>query len=101
MNQSKVMRLSIAWYKPEQWQRLLEVSVDSDRLEKTFGEWQIFAEKAMEDFAARGSFPIKVVVDVEELLAWCNENGLPVNGESRSQYTARLLREMNEGKKPR
>ena len=93
------MRLAIAWYKPEQWRRHHEVAADPDRLEKTFGEWQIIAEKAMKDFAARGVFPVKVVVDVEELLAWCNEKGLPVNGESRSQYAAWLLREIDQEKK--
>jgi hypothetical protein len=85
------MNLSIAWYKPEQWQRLLGVSADLDQLEKTFGEWQIMAEKAFQNFAAQGVFPEKVVVDVENILAWCNERELPVNGESRSQYASRLL----------
>jgi hypothetical protein len=99
MRQSKKMNLSVAWYKPEQWPRLKEISADRDKLEATYGEWQIMAEKAMADFAAQGGFPEKVVVDTEELLAWCNERDLPVNGESRSRYAGWLLREEDKGKK--
>ena len=97
MKKSKKMNLAVAWYKPEQWRKLREISADSGRLEETYGEWQIHAEKAMKDFAARGVFPEKVVVDVEALLTWCNERGLPVNGESRSQYAAWLLQEKDAG----
>ena len=53
----------------------------------------------MKAFAVQRVFPEKVLVDVEALLAWCNERGLPVNGESRSQYAAWLLQEKDKGKK--
>jgi len=38
----------------------------------------------------------KVTVDTEELLLWCNERGLKVNGESRSQYASWLLQEKDK-----
>ena len=99
MRQSKQMNLAVAWYKPGQWRRLKEISADRDRLEATYGDWQIMAEKAMKDFAAQGVFPEKVVVDTEDLLIWCNERELPVNGESRSFYASWLLKEKDKGKK--
>lgn len=89
------INLSVAWYKPEQWLKLHKISADPDQLEKTYEEWQIIAEKAMKDFAALGVFPEKTVVDVNDLLAWCNERKLPVNGESRSKYAAWLRQEMD------
>ena len=95
--QARQVKFSIAWYKPEQWSRLLDISADRDDLEQTYGEWQLQAEKALADLAKRGGYPEKVVVDTEELLAWCNERGLPVNGESRSRYAAWLLKEKDQG----
>jgi len=92
------MRFSIAWYKPEQWHRLREISADADILETTFEEWLAIAEKALADFAARGGRAEKVLVDTEDLLAWCNERNLPVNGESRSRYAGWLLGEMDKNK---
>jgi len=92
------VKFSIAWYKPEQWQRLREISADADKLEATFEEWLAVAEKALVDFAARGGRAEKIVVDTEELLIWCNERNLPVNGESRSRYAGWLLGEMDKHK---
>lgn len=87
------MHLAVAWYEPTQWLRLKEISEDGDRLEETYGEWQLLAEKAMKDLAAAGVIPEKVAVDVKELLIWCNERNLLVNGESRSKYAAWLMKE--------
>jgi hypothetical protein len=95
---SKKLNLVVAWYKPEQWIRLRKISADASQLEETYGEWQIQAEKTLKDFAARGVFPEKVVVDVEDLLAWCKERELPVKGESRSHYAAWLLKEKDKEK---
>lgn len=86
----------VAWYYPEQWARLREISVDADQLEATFEEWQVIAEQAMESFADHFVFPARVLVDVEELLVWCRERNQPVNGEARSQYVAWLLQERDK-----
>jgi hypothetical protein len=87
------LKAAVAWYKPNQWQRLREISEDRDELEKTFWEWEILAENAMKDLNARGLPLTKITVDTEELLLWCNERGLNVTGESRSQYASWLLQE--------
>ncbi|MDD3619670.1 MAG: hypothetical protein PHX57_09795 [Desulfobulbaceae bacterium] len=50
----------------------------------------------MKDFAARGLPVTKATVDTEELLRWCNERGLKINGESRSQYASWLLQQKNK-----
>jgi hypothetical protein len=97
--ETATMKAAVAWYKPNQWQRLREISEDREQLEETHGEWQILAEKALKDFAARGLPVTKITVDTEKLLLWCNERGLKVNGESRSRYASWLLQK--EGKTDR
>ena len=49
-----MLKAAVAWYKPEQWSRLREISVDRDQLEETYGEWQLLAEQFLNNFAARG-----------------------------------------------
>ena len=93
------LRLSVAWYKPEQWNRLLEISADAAELEATFAEWLIHAEKTLKALGRRGVFPEKVDLDTEALLAWCNERNLKINSESRSQYASWLLKEQDKGNK--
>lgn len=92
------VKAAVAWYKPDQWQRLREISEDRDELEETYVKWQIIAEKALKDFAARGLPVTKITVDTEDLLLWCNESGQKVNGKSRSQYAFWLLREKDKRK---
>ena len=38
----------------------------------------------------------KIDVDVEEVLAWCNERGLPMKASSRSEFVAERVRQMYE-----
>jgi Asp-tRNA(Asn)/Glu-tRNA(Gln) amidotransferase A subunit family amidase len=84
-------RVGVAWYRPEQWQRLREISIDKDVLEETHAEWVQNAERAVQELRRQGMNPVKVDVDVEELLQWCASRHVAVNGEARSTYVAAKL----------
>jgi len=88
--------VGVAWYRPEQWQRLREVSIDKDVLEETHAEWVQNAEKALQEMRRLGMDPVKVDVDVEELLQWCESQHIAVSGEARSTYVATQLRLLDE-----
>jgi hypothetical protein len=83
----------VAWYRREQWERLLEIASDREQLEDTFDEWQELAEETLRKLTKEGLTPRKVEVDVEELLKWCQEQGLPVDGKARSQFAVLKLQE--------
>ncbi len=89
--------ISVAWYKPEQWDKLLDISADAGQLEKTYEQWKVYAEQALKDLANRQVFPVKVTVDIDDLESWCNTRNLPINGDSRSRYAAWLLKNQAEG----
>lgn len=60
----------MAWYRPDQWHRLLEIADDAEDLEETYEDWRASAEMAIEELSRSGLRPIqKVDVDVEQLLA--------------------------------
>ena len=86
----------LAWYSPEQWGRLLDVSVDRDSLETNHESWLRLAEKAMFDLKRAGITPRVVPVDVEKLVAWCTEQNRPVDGSARAEYAQILLRQKYE-----
>jgi hypothetical protein len=83
--------LGIAWFRPEQWTQLREVSSDSDQIDELYEDWLDYAEKQVKDLRARGFDPRKVDVDVDELLMWCKNKKLPVNIKTRSEYVAYKL----------
>jgi hypothetical protein len=57
----------LAFYKPDQWQRLREISADCADLEKTYEEWLAVSEAARAQFTENGiEFEI-VTVDIDKL----------------------------------
>lgn len=89
--------MGVAWYRREQWDRLLEISSDRNELERTYDEWRVMAEIKTKELAKHGYEFRKIAIDVEELLKWCNSKKRPVNGDARSEFTAIKLREQESG----
>jgi catechol-2,3-dioxygenase len=90
-NESEIVT-GIAWYRPEQWERLREVSEDVENLEETYEEWLQKAERLLHEGIPADLTIEKVDLDVEEVLAWCNFHGLPMNAQSRSKYVSEMIR---------
>jgi len=93
--QSK-LAVGVAWYSPEQWQRLREIAQDADSLHDTYQEWLSSVEKLIRETAASHVLIEKMDIDIEALVAWCNERNFAINGEARSQYVSEKLREKYE-----
>ena len=89
------MVTGLAWYRPEQWARLREISEDVENLDDTYEEWRQKAEQALRDIPADVTLE-KVDIDVEEVLAWCNVLRLPMNARSRARYVSDRLRQKYE-----
>ena len=86
-------KMGIGWYRKDQWERLRSVSIDASDLETSYEDWQANAEKALLDLRAGGADAVKVDVDVEALIRWCQTRKLPVNSKSRSAFiTDQLVR---------
>jgi hypothetical protein len=88
-------KFGIAWYRPDQWDRLREISSDRDKLDKTYNAWLKSAEEMLMRFHTEGFEAVRYEVDVEELLNYCKERKLQVNGSSRSQYVTEMLLKQN------
>jgi hypothetical protein len=86
----------VAWYRPEQWERLREVSEDVDNLEETYDAWLKTAERLIRDGIPADVRVEKIDVDVEEVLAWCNVLGLPMNTASRARFVSERVRQKYE-----
>jgi hypothetical protein len=91
--------VGIAWYRPNQWQRIRDISTDADNFEDTYEEWLHLAEQRAGELAATGLRAEKVDIDSEQLVYWCNERGIEINGQARSSYAAAKLREKDMGLK--
>lgn len=92
----KTQAVGVAWYRREQWPRLLEISADRDTLEDSYDEWLAHASNTFEFLKRNDLSPIQVDIDTEELLAWCRARNLPVNADARTNYTAGIVKQLCE-----
>jgi len=91
------VRAGIAWYRRNQWARLLEVSADASELEPTWREWHIAALRQLRHLHKQGIALEKVPVDVDDLMRWCQSRGRVIDGAARSEYAAFLLQHGSPG----
>ncbi len=85
--------LGLAWYRREHWAVLREVSVDADRLEKTWDEWLPFAEARFAALQQQGIRVEKIVVDIIDMAKWCREMGREVDAPGRAAYVVYRLQQ--------
>ena len=90
-SRGKKLVAGVAWYRPEQWTRLVEICSDADALDDSYEDWLAKASARFEQLTAAGWTLKRVEVDVEQLLTWCVMRGRPVDGQARSAYAAYLL----------
>lgn len=82
----EVIEARVAWYRPEQWSRLLAVRVDSDELPPTHAEWAQITEATLIGMKRPGFDIVKIDVDVDALVDWCRANGHAVDSAACRDY---------------
>ncbi|EFH89973.1 hypothetical protein [Ktedonobacter racemifer] len=90
------LAIAVAVYVPEQYARFLATAEDASDLETTWQEWYQVLQDTKQKMAALGMYPIDVTVDVDELEAYCQRQGLPNTSSTRAEYAAHLLSEQHQ-----
>src|SRR6266568_50613 len=72
------MPIAVAVYLPEQYPRLLATAEDASDLEATWQEWHQVLQETKQKMAALGMHLIEVIVDLEALDQYCQEQGLKI-----------------------
>jgi hypothetical protein len=70
----------------------MEVSADGLALGKDHASWLAQAEQDFKGLKGIGVTIRKILVDVEDLAAWCRRNRRPVDADARAEYVAEQLR---------
>lgn len=91
--------VGVAWYRREQWARLVEVCADAHALDDSYDAWLRNATARFAELTAAGLTLERVDVDVERLLAWCLVQGRPVDNMARSEYAAKRLEAEHKNRK--
>jgi hypothetical protein len=80
---------AMGWYTPESWERLRAVAVD---VVMSFEEFERKANRKVRQLETEGFTVEKVLIDVDDMVAWCRRRGYRVNdSKARAAYGAALL----------
>jgi len=80
--------VGIGWYKKEDWDLLLINSDDRQNMHDNFDDWEKDTNKRFQELLIAGINVKKIQISVYELIAWCKENKLKINGSSKAKYIA-------------
>lgn len=94
MNEPQII-YSFAWFQPKEWQCLKETVEDPSTLDDTYEEWRKNADKVIGEFRANGQQVRKISIKIDELLAWCEANGMKPESKARSEYAAFVSQQRN------
>jgi len=84
----KPSAFGLAWYRREDYERLLLIFEDADKLPATYDEWLIGAEKFLERLKSQGVFAVKAVIDPDQFPGWCAVNGHKVDADARKHFAS-------------
>jgi hypothetical protein len=96
MTRQKDTSYGVGWYSREEWEILKEVSVDTDALDNSYEEWLLNAENNLKQLKSKNIQITKVHIRTNDLIEWCKDSNMPIDGKARSQYTALKLQKDHE-----
>lgn len=97
MKKNSNLVTGIAWYRREEYELLHAISADATSMADTYDAWLAGVTKLQLQLQERGMSIRKVDIDVRELLAWCEQQGRPLDGKARSEFVAEKVRKMETG----
>ena len=86
------LRIAFCWYQRDEWEKLKATAADKDDLDDTYDEWKSNASSAIQDLRDDGQLIQKVSIKIDQLEAWCEEEGVDNNSQARSRYAMNLLK---------
>jgi len=87
--------IGIGEYRKEDYQEILSLSKDRDNLDATWEDWKKNKKNAVKRFRKMGVKTIDIIVIPKELVQYCRENGLEINGDSRAAFISYKVSRLN------
>ena len=82
------MEIKLAYYRKNDWRKLLELIDDRESMHDTWEEWHKSYLKAKQGLIAQSLIVNDFIVDLNELKKYCLHKGLPIDGKAPSQYVS-------------
>jgi hypothetical protein len=85
--------LGVTWYRRKDWPRLMQLIPDREIMQDNFAEWLCEAELMEQDIKATGTTTRRIILDPDELTAWCEARGRQPDAKGRAEYVTEKTRQ--------
>ena len=87
--------VGLAWYRREEYPRILEMMADRSEMHDTYDEWLRDVERLEQRLVSEGHAVTHVIIDPEIFRSWCDQHNLKPVAKARSQFVAETGRAMS------
>jgi hypothetical protein len=84
---STIRAIGIAWYRREDYPRILQIMEDAHLLPRTFEKWLYAAEKGREKLLRSGALVVKAEIEPDAFVACCQSSGHKVDAQGRMAFS--------------
>lgn len=81
-----VQALGMVWYRESDYEELLTLFTDAEKLPRSFLQWQDMAEQGRKRYVRQGVFVVKAYIDPRTFPAWCEANGCGLDANGRMKF---------------
>lgn len=76
----------VAWYREEDYHRILSIMEDRHLMMASFSGWLAAAERFEKSSKSQGFDVVRVMIDPDRFVAWCNGRSLSCDARARAEY---------------
>ncbi len=87
------VNIVLCWYQSDQWEILKQTAADKEILDDSYEDWRLNANKAIAEIQSQGKNVQKISINIERLVAWCEQEGLENTSATRTQYAVVVAKE--------
>lgn len=83
---SNMIGVKLAYYSKKDWKRFVKIIDDRESMHDTWHDWNKAFEKTKGDLINQGLKVLDIVVDLDELIEYCRQRSIKIDGSARSQF---------------
>ncbi len=82
----KIAAVGIAWYRREDYRRILEIMEDAAELPATYDEFLAMFARGERMLKAAGRIVVRAQIEPDKFIAWCRHRHMKLDTQARMEF---------------
>lgn len=92
-NSQRPRRVPLPWYAAEHYETLRQSLFDGGKLPVKYEAWRVSTEQVEREVQRSGVDVVRVPIEPDAFMAWCERTGAGTDGAGRARYAAEAIRD--------